>query len=469
MINTIKYYTFFFAIVFILFAFYNIPQIINFPAQGAHLWRQADGLAMVWNYKLFNLPFLQTETFNLLSTEGKGIAEFPIFYFFAAQFVNPEKALRILHFVVLVLGFFAVYRLAYFYLRNNFYTVAVLLLFASSPLIIFYGINFIIDVPALCFSLFAWSVWLVDNNKKYSTLLSLSLFSFAALLKAVHVLNFIVLFYLLYKEKQINFKNIVLFSIAICIPTIWYFYAKWYNHNYHNDYLFLSIQPIFMMSFYDIGLAIWRIIVSWSATYFWRPTSVILIVVLSYYLLKKEKNELSIMIVYTFVLDVIFALLFLEKLIEHEYYYPIFYINIVFVLIGFLYFLQKQHKQNYINIALLIFIGINLFYCKNNTAEKQTVQRIDSKLISVDFQNFLNKNQCTQKKTVFCYDDFSVNQSLYAIKRKGITQYNENWKEFILKNKIDFVLVSEQSIDKIIKSVYPKNIYTYKNYKLIAL
>ena len=117
----------------------------------------------------------------------------------------------------------------------------------------------------------------------------------------------------------------------------------------------------------------------------------------------------------------------------------------------------------------MIFIGINLFYCKNNTAEKQTVQRIDSKLISVDFQNFLNKNQCTQKKSFFCYDDFSVNQSLYAIKRKGITQYNQNWKEFILKNKIDFVLVSEQSLDKIIKSVYPKNIYTYKNYKLIAL
>ena len=469
MINTIKYYTYFLLSIIIVIAFFNAFQLIELPAQGAHLWRQADGLAMTWNYKLFDLSFLQTETFNLLSIEGKGIAEFPIFYYFAAQFANPEKALRTIHFVVLIIGFFAFYRLAIFYLKNTFYAVLSLLLFASSPLIIFYGINFIVDVPALCFALLAWSIFIPNRSSRSSLFFCLLFLSFASLLKATHILNFLILFYLLFQEKRLGFKNIILVSFFISIPVIWYAYALYFNKINHNDYLFLSLKPIFFMSFYDIGLAFWRIIVSWSKTYFWRPTSIILCLSLLYFLLKRKKSDLSKMVFYTLLMNILYIILFLDKLIIHEYYYPFFYIQVAFVLIAFFKILQQNKHQNYIKIGLVIFVFINLYYCKNYTAEKQTVQRIDQKLFSDGFQSFLNQNGCTISKTIFCYDDLSVNQSLYAIKRKGITQYNENWQEFILQKKINFILVNEQSSDKIIKSVYPKNIYTYKNYKLIAL
>jgi hypothetical protein len=253
------------------------------------------------------------------------------------------------------------------------------------------------------------------------------------------------------------------------IPILWYAYAKWFNAVYHNDYLFLSVQPVWKMPLYDIGLTCWRIAVSWSATYFWRPTSVMLLITLFYFLIKKQSGKLQQIILLTFLIDLLFAVLFFNKLTVHEYYYAFFYINILFVLIGFLSLLKKIKHQNLTKTALIIFIGVNIFYCKNYVAGKQTVARIDQKLFSPSFQDFLNQSHCTKNKTVFCYDDFSTNQELYAIKRKGITQHNKNWELYIKNKQIDFILVREQFLHEIAKQVEIKTVYEYGNYRLAEL
>lgn len=463
------YYVYFSIVVFAIFAYYNIETILQFPAQGAHLWRQADSLAMTWNFKLFNASFFQPETFNLLSDQGKGIAEFPIFYYIAAQFKNPELALRSIHFMFLYFGLMDIFILAHYYLKNLFYALMVSAILACSPFLIFYGTNFIIDVPAFFFAMMAWSVLYTKTRFKYSRFFSLMLFSFAALLKAAHLLNFIILIILFKQEKQLNKKLIIQLIVFISLPIMWYAYAKWFNAAHHNNYLFLSIQPIFKMTFYEIGLAIWRIVVSWSASYFWRPTSVILIFMLIYALIKKQHHQLYKMIFLTFLMSLLFAVLFLEKLIVHEYYYAFFYINVVFVIIGLMYFLQHQLHQTFIRIVLIIFLGINLMYCKNYVYEKQTVQRIDSQLRTTEFQTFLIDNNCTQHSTVFCYDDNSVNQSLYAIKRKGITQYNKDWEAKLKTKQIDFILIKSENYKKIEPFKVSSKQSIYKNYLLVEI
>ena len=463
------YYLYFTLAAFAVFFYYHIDTILHFPAQGAHIWRQSDSLAMVWNYKLFHVSFWRPEIFNLISDNGKGVAEFPIFYYLAAQFQQPELALRTIHFSFLFFGLMDIFILAYYYLKNLFYALAVAGFIASSPLLIYYGTSFIIDVPAFFFAMMAWSVFFTKSHLKYGILFSLVLFSFASLLKAVHLLNFIPLIFILFQEKQLSKKRIAQLLIVIAVPLSWYGYAKWFNAMHHNDYLFLSVQPIFQMSFYDIGLAAWRIIVSWSSIYFWRPTSILLIIFLIYVLKKKSCNKLYQMIFLTFLMSLLYLCLFLEKLILHEYYYAFFYINVVFVVIGLMFFLRNLRYQPMIRVALILFLTINIMYCKSNVYRLQDVQKIDSRLRSEAFQAFLNKNNCTLYKTVFCYDDNSVDQILCAIKRKGITQYDKNWMALLKKKQIDFILIRSKNYSQIASQIQPKSIATFSDYLLIEL
>jgi c-di-AMP phosphodiesterase-like protein len=118
----------------------------------------------------------------------------------------------------------------------------------------------------------------------------------------------------------------------------------------------------------------------------------------------------------------------MQKLIIHEYYYAFFYTFILFAIIALFLHLKNFEQQQLIKFVVIVFLVINVFYCKYYIIEKQQAQRIDKILFSKAFQEYLNNNDCDDFKTVFCFDDISLNQQLYAIKRKGFTQYND-WKK----------------------------------------
>ena len=75
---------------------YGYFDMLSLLPKGAHLWRQADCMAMAQNYRQFHLPFLQPETYNLESMYGKVAGEFPIFYFVAAKFSNTVFQLALI-------------------------------------------------------------------------------------------------------------------------------------------------------------------------------------------------------------------------------------------------------------------------------------------------------------------------------------------------------------------------------------
>jgi len=76
------------------------------------------------------------------------------------------------------------------------------------------------------------------------------------------------------------------------LPILWYVYALYANAKCQNEYYFLSSTPFYDMSLYDIGLAFWRMSISWSKSYFWCITSIILIIYALYILFKKDKTIL---------------------------------------------------------------------------------------------------------------------------------------------------------------------------------
>lgn len=436
-----------FIAIFALSIFYSYPAMLKKLPQGAHRWRQTDCWAMTQNYQQFHLPFFEPEIYNLEAVNGKAAGEFPLFYFMAAQFNQPAFALRLMHTLLFLISIFAIYFIAFSFLKRRLLAIFCALLFFTSPLLVFYGNNFLSDVPALSVALVGWAFFFNSSKQKNFTLyFACIFFAFATLLKASEAFNYFIAFIFLAQTQKINFKQIIPFS-AVFIPVLWYGYAKTYNIENHDTYYFLSVFPIWKLSLHEIGLVIWRMFVSWSNNYFWRPTSIILIFSI-YFLIKhaqKLDKELRSIVLSSFLAIVVYILFFYQKLIEHEYYYVLFFIFVLFLVIACLKMYNNFQAENvFTHTFLFLFLLPNIIFCKNFIAQKLTNNMPNGNLSSIEMQDFLLKNEVTDNKIVVSLPDGSPNQTLSQLKRKGFTEYNDYLQ--ILKNKnADFIVLGNDS------------------------
>lgn len=422
--------------------------MLHMLPQGSHWWRQADCMAMTWNYKQFHVPFFQPAIYNLQSTNGNVAGEFPLFYFIAAQFSNPELALRLMHSIIFLCGILAVYFIAFYFLKRTLLSVFCSILLFTSPLLVFYGNNFLSDVPALSCAFIGWAIFLNQHKKEnlFWILIAFLSFAIAALLKASEAIHFALLFAFLFTFKTQNsrFKTTIALAFSSSLLFVgWYFYAKHYNKHNHDHYYFLSISPIWKLSLQDIGLAIWRMLVSNSKNYFWRPTSIV-ILLSTFFLIKHWKKlnaDLRFFIMSSFIVVALYILFFYQKLIGHEYYYVPFFIGFLFLIIGLLKVYNAFHSENIFAHTLLFLCLIpNIIFCRNFVTEKCSDTLTNGYYSSVAMQDFLEKNGVTKDKIVISLPDDSPNKTLYQIKRKGYTEFNDYM--FLLKNKkADFLLL----------------------------
>lgn len=430
--------------------FYGYPHIGLLLPQGSHIWRQADCLAMAQNYRQFHLPFFQPETYNLQSYNGKVSGEFPLFYFLAACFSNTALALRIFHTFLFLCGIIATYFIAFRFLRRQLLSVFCALLMFSSPLLVFYGNNFLSDVPALSASFIGWALFLGTYRKRKSGWLAMAFlfFTLGALLKASQVINFCILFVLLAQARIPQQKLKLSLTVLFLVPVaLWYVYAKSYNLLHHDRYYCLSIAPIWNLSFYDIGLGIWRMTVALSKNYFWRPVSLMLLGSV-YFLVKHWKwleRDLRLVILSSFLLTLLYILLFYQKMTGHEYYYTVFFIFILFTLIGILKTYNRFHSENiFAHSALFILLIPAIIFCKMFTAEKLNDNLYNGYLSSAEMQDFLLTQGVTETSTILSLPDDSPNKTLCLLKRKGYTEFND-YALILKEKKSDFLLLGNDS------------------------
>ena len=201
--------------------FYAYPKMLQLLPQGSHLWRQADCMAMTWNYKQFQLPFLQSACYNLQSINGNVAGEFPVFYFLASKFSDTEFALRLIHTIIFLSGILSVYFISFYFLERTLLSIFCALLIFTSPLLVFYGNNFLSDVPALSFALIGWAFFLSNykNEKLFWILISFLCFSMAALLKASEAIHIVLLFLFLIRFRSQKSKINLFFVFAFFVQS----------------------------------------------------------------------------------------------------------------------------------------------------------------------------------------------------------------------------------------------------------
>jgi len=256
-----------FTALFLVFSWiYNYHEIFDFGPRSMHQWRQADCLSITHNYYDLNNPFLEPSIHNLgRDGTGKTISEFPIIYYSIGQlwqtFGKSESLYRYLNTAIFLLALLSLMKLLESELQNSFFAIWIVLLLFTSPTIIYYANNFLMDVPALSFafiSLFFYFKW--REKMRFRLYFFFLLFVLmAGLLKASALLSFLALsgvlvidiFQSLLKERSIKKGLLLRVSgnlIVMILVFAWYSYASHYNSIHNSGNFLIGVLPIWEMS-----------------------------------------------------------------------------------------------------------------------------------------------------------------------------------------------------------------------------
>ena len=130
---------------------YGYHEIIFKRPQSVHYWRQADCASLALNYYQHGMEFFKPQTHNLTSNGGTtgnaSTSETPLLYYTVAVmyhvFGYHEYLYRLLNTLLFLTGLYYLYRLSSNVLRSQFWSTLLPLLVFTSPVLVYYGNNFL--------------------------------------------------------------------------------------------------------------------------------------------------------------------------------------------------------------------------------------------------------------------------------------------------------------------------------------
>lgn len=443
---------FFFISCILICYYFNFDEIIFKRPQSLHLWRQSDCLSITDHYYKGN-QFLNNQVYYLGDkNDGKTMSEMPILYYTIGKIWNyTGKSEVIYRFIILLL--FIISLFYFFYSREKIksdftYNIISSLFLFGSPVIAYYSINFLMDLPALSLAIVGLSHYYLfkkfnKNSNKYYFFL---FYTLAGLLKISSLISFvaIILFEIIFTKDEIKIslkKNWFLIFSLILIQTIWYKYAAYYNSIHNSGIFLIGTLPLWNMTSEEINITSKAILehIKWdyfslSASYF--------IVILSLITLfhKQYKNRFLILLTIFGVLS--FTALFFWALKDHDYYTINLFIFIPII------FSEFQSIKDKINFKLVFnILLIYIFFNQLNISSKRLEARYDESSWTnnnyaenikrlENIETFLVKNNIYEGTKVLSLSDNSINTSLYFIQRSGWTNYGIDYDTSKIKNCI---------------------------------
>lgn len=341
-----------------------------------HAYRQADSYAFALSYYYGNNNFFEPSILLVIEDMGsKAASEFPILHYVAAKIwnltgVNPFVP-RIINLIILFLGLYYLYKLTYEILKDHSWAVLVSLLMFSSPLLGYYGFNFLPNIPALGLALIASYYYYKYHTSSRVLFLVLStiLFSLGALLKISSLFAFLAINAVFFlqnilriRQKQKEFL-LQLASVVFVFAVIfsWYLFSKEYNAKNLDGIFRMDIIPIWNLTAEHIQ-RILDTAYTGTVIHFFNPIALIVIFglfITSIVLWKKADRTLLLITFMLFLGLVMFILLFFQAFDAHEYFLIDITIIIPAITITFLTVL-KNSSLNLFNSKIVKYIAFAL-------------------------------------------------------------------------------------------------------------
>ncbi|MEL7535134.1 MAG: glycosyltransferase family 39 protein [Bacteroidota bacterium] len=459
------------------FLFIGHHAILDQPPQSMHKWRQTDSASFAWNYYTAS-PNLFKPQFHNLYNEQKAAAEFPILYWIVGmlyRLFQPHHAwFRGLQLLIVFSGFWALFKLANLYLADHLWSMIYMLLLAGSPLLHFYANGFIPDSPV--FALCCWGAYAFFFHLQQHAFSSLTwailAFCLAAMMKASSVGCLGVAgILLLYEAKQSShlwlrqrttWTKVGLLLGAMGLILLWYIYATWYSTGFERGH-FGHIIKAFGLLAKEQRLEIWHYLSQFHLPFFYSPlcgTLILFISIVPLLAISKSDKKLWIASAFLLLSMLVYGYYFYWLMGIHDYYLLAFLPLIALALLHGLVVLQRLWprlwQSPWLKCLLVAVCIFGLYRAKTELRIRYFGRTMNYKeqpaFYESGLQDFLLKAGVGPQNTVVSVPDFSPNNTLYLLNRRGWTNANfgltqpHKMDQWIGQGLADFLIVADSSL-----------------------
>jgi len=442
-----------FAVLLVLFSvIYDYPSVVMKRPQSVHHWRQSDCASITLNYYQTGMKFFEPQTHNLTSdnntTGFNATSEIPFGYYFIASlykvFGPHDFIYRSINTLLFLIGLFFLFKLIFLLTGSFFWSAFASLLFFTSPVLVYYGNNFLTDSTALAMSFVAWfyfSKYYIGKQSKFFYL-SMLFFFIAGSYKITALISLVAIAAAFFAEitGMLKFeKSNSIFAkpwqqagvigLIFIVIASWALYARNYNLAHKSMYFSTQTFPVWNVSSDEMPKIIENIRVLWLNQYFHVATLWFLLaafIAVVFYIRKANKLYFTITIL-MLIGVVLYIILWFWTFKDHDYYTINLYILPVFVLLNFILLLKNHFQALYaskiVRGLFLLFLLFNL-----NHAQKQQFSRYNHWWTEHpeykdyhDITPYLRSLGIAPLDTVICLPDMS-HFTLYLMNQRGWTE-----------------------------------------------
>ncbi|MEA1874109.1 MAG: glycosyltransferase family 39 protein [Bacteroidota bacterium] len=458
----------FWSLLLIIGFIYSYNQSITYRPQSIHAWRQADCASITLNYYQDDMNPLHPQVHNLTSDGGTtgyaATSEMPVLYYFSAilyKIFGPHEILiRLINLFIFFLGLFYLFRTLILLLDNKFWAMLVPLLVFTSPVLVYYGNNFLTNVSALSFAFIAiyYFARYMQNQRLVHLLKMMGFFLFAGIFKLPALMSLFAIagylvFNMIFGEKKTdsqNFPHKLYFftgiGLILLIIGSWVLYAHRFNEIHECYYFSTTVFPLWKMSGIQIRELISHVWTYWRTAYFHDSLHLVFLISAVYTiwnLRKLSRMHLAILI-FLVMQFFVFVVLQFQTFYNHDYYTINLNILPISFLVSALWILKKQKPEFFNGKWLKIGFGLLLILNVYHAANQQQF-RINAwpnkyyqlKADVYDIEPYLREiGLAYDDKVIFIPDGSNV--SLCLMNQHGWTQYQDarfNRAEPILYNQ----------------------------------
>ncbi|MCX6223435.1 MAG: glycosyltransferase family 39 protein [Bacteroidia bacterium] len=500
--NPASYFIFFLVAISL---YYNYQSIAFKRPQSVHRWRQADCASLALNYYQDGMQFFKPQTHHLtvdLYKSGfSAPSEIPLMYYTVAIlykiFGFHDYIFRILNTFIYFLGLFYLFKFSYKILNNAFLSICTILLFFASPVLAYYGNNFLTDSTALSLGFIAVYHFYIfyKNNSNKHFYYSIIFFFLAGSCKISGLLGFtaigaVVLFDLLRLTNiglgnsiANNYKRFII-PVILMIGTIaaWILFAKKYNQIHNSTYFLTSICPIWDLDKAGIHDILHSMKNVWLDHYFHRYTLILLGLMLLFNIIyyKTKEKFLYLFNLFLFIGTIFFALLWFDKFDNHDYFLLNLYILPAITIVLFFSNLKqlnfKIFNSIFLKIAFAVFLLFNVYHTNRVLRVRYNGWQSDPTYHA--FQSvspYLHSIGIKDQDTVMCIPD-ETPASLYNMNLKGWSNIMGSCRDSVrfsrnIRNGAKYIIINEDISTKFPFALkYLSNkIGEYKNIKIYKI
>jgi hypothetical protein len=471
----------------LLFTSVGIYKFIHSRPTSIHASAQTQRASVALNYYRNDMNFFEPRIQRYIDGPGITGVEFPIIYYTAAicykTFGFDEIYMRLIDLLIVVLGFFMFYRLALMFIKNSFLAILLVGSAAISPVLLYYSPNFLPDAPSMALALISWYHFFkyVKERKEKHMNLFVVFAVFGALIKAIAILNFMIVLSLIILDRlgyfrksaygtlfEYKLRSVFKILVGTAVIFCWYYYAHYITIKYNNQTF--ALKPI-MVDDWEAFKKVWVDTRNyWGPQYYAYETYVLMMIsVVVCIVAYKLVDRLLLTVTVLYVLgSCCYIFFFTNQFRDHDYYIIAILPMVFFLLLTFgdvVYKITSGYTRMLapiIAIILVFNLKESITKTKRNYYNRYLYER--EYLSGMDYRPYYDLEPVLRAhgikrtdKTVSLFDH-SYCGSLYLMDQLGVTygNYDEpaTLKLLLELPNIKYAVVSDSAR---MNKVYPGN------------